>query len=985
MESNADDWLRREALLDTLLDLPEADRAGFITRIAADNADDAAALRAWLAGIERSVDYLLPKNAAAVIGHAGELVGNWRALRMIGRGGMGEVWLGERADGLFARKVAIKFIRDDRPALARNIESERQVLAGLQHPGIVRLLDAGALADGQPYLVTDFIEGRTLDAWLQHAQPGIQARLDLFVQVAQAVAYAHERLVIHRDIKPGNILVDAQARAHLLDFGIARVLAAGQGDTAGATQVALTPEFAAPELIIDNTASVRSDVYALGGLLYYLLCGRAPLELGGLALGAMVARIRDERPPAPAARREPVLNGSPRALLDDLDAIALKALAKQAGDRYGSVDALLADVDAARARRPLAARNADWRDRSRRYLYRHRIGVSVAALLVATLLAGLVGTLWQAHEARQQQQRAELAAQQANEQAATAGAVRDFLIGVFESANPELSGGRTATPLELVDAGVRQAETTLAGQPQMQAQLFDALARTYIGLGEYAKAASLSQRGHQAAVLALGEHAPLAVDLAITHARSVGQGDGPDASAATLLENILTGAPATTPEAKRQHGTAAYQLATLRKRAGQLEQAERWFRRSVRQLQALGPAGEAQLAEALHQYAGLEEAKGRRTEAIAHLRQALALSEKQLPAPLAELNQVREDLANLLSSAGGSDEAVGLLRKVVADNRNLYGQTHPRTLTSAAWLGRALVKQGDFKEADDILGQTLALARSQHGDDAEPAAAATVALAASKLAQGDVDAAIALSEATHRYAVANGGADSYRAIITTQNGARLHLYKGDYAATERIAREVLAALQRIGSDSTNDALELIGDSLSYRGDAAGAQRMHQQALDVLARNGDETSVDVQMLRLALAENARDLGHMAAARQHAEQALAGLAALGQTGKDDLFVYARFELAELEVLQGRCSAPQDIATQVARNAAKPGLAPLAQWRADYATLILGLCQRQLPGQDRLAADALVTANAQRLLATDIASPQARQLATQALAAR
>ncbi|MGE8279401.1 MAG: protein kinase domain-containing protein [Stenotrophomonas sp.] len=984
MESTAEDWLRREALLDTLLDLPEPERAGFIARVAASNADDAAALRGWLAGIERSADYLLPKGQAEAIGHAGELVGNWRALQMIGRGGMGEVWLGERADGLFERKVAIKFIRDDRPALARNIESERQVLAGLQHPGIVRLLDAGTLAEGQPYLVTDLIEGRTLDAWLQHAQPGIDVRLDLFVQVAQAVAYAHERLVIHRDIKPGNILVDAQDRAHLLDFGIARVLAHDQADAAGATQVALTPEFAAPELIIDNSASVRSDVYALGGLLYYLLCGRAPLELGGLALGAMVARIRDELPPAPAAQGVAALAGSSRALLDDLDAIALKALAKRPEDRYGSVDALLADVAAARAQRPIVARTADWRDRCRRYLYRHRIGVSVVSLLLLILVAGLVGTLWQAHEARLQQQRAEAEARRATQQANTAGAVRDFLIGVFEAANPELTGGKTPTALELVDAGVRQAETTLAGQPEMQARLFDALARTYIGLGEYAKAEALSKRGYDAAVTALGEEAPLALELAITHARTVGQGDGPDESAAQMIENILTKPVPAAPGSGRQRGIAAYQLATLRKRAGQLDEAERWFTYSVKQLQALGVQGEMPLAEALHQYAGLDEAKGSRVDAIAHLRQSLALNERQRPQPMSELNMVREDLANLLSATGDTAGAVALLRQVVDDNRALYGPVHQRSLTSAAWLGRALVKRNEFAEADALLTQTLAAARAQYGDDAEPTAAATVALAASKLSQGDVDAAIELSEASHRYAVANGGPDSFRAIITTQNGARLHMFKGDYAATERIAREVLASLERIGSANTNDALELIGDSLSYRGDAAGALAMHQQALDVLAGNGDDSSIDVQMLKLSLAENERDLGEMTLARQHAAEALAGLQALGQTDKDDLVVSTRFLQAEFDLLQGNCTAPGAIEAQVAQYAAKPGLSPLAQWRAAYAGLLLGMCQRQ-QGTGGNGATALIQRNARALLESSIASPQAKQVARQAQQSR
>ena len=982
MDATPDDWLRREALLDELLDLPEPERDAFMARVEATNPADAAALRGWLTGIERSADYLLPKAGADAIGHDEELVGSWRALRVIGRGGMGEVWLGERADGLFARNVAIKFIRDDRPGLARNIESERQVLAGLQHPGIVRLLDAGTLGDGQPYLVTDYIEGRTLDAWLLREQSDLDTRLALFTQVAEAVAYAHERLVIHRDIKPGNILVDAQGRTHLLDFGIARVLAHDQAEAGGATQIALTPEFAAPELIIDNSASVRSDVYALGGLLYFLLCERAPLDLGGLALGAMVTRIRDVHPSPPAACAVAAVTASGSGpLLADLDAIALKSLAKEPSERYGSVDALLADVAAAREHRPVLARTPNRLDRARRYLHRHRLGVSVAALLVLTLLAGLMGTLWQAHEATQQQQRAEAEAQRATEQAKAADAVRDFLIGVFESANPEITGGKTPTALELVDAGVRQADT-LAAQPAMQARLFDALARTYLGLGEYDKAAALSRRGHAAAVAASGETSPLAVELAITHARTSGQGDVVDDASIRMLEKIVARGGQMPPEASLQRAVAAYQLATLRSRAGQLDQAEHWFQYSIMQLRSLGVAGEARLAEALHQYAGLDEARGRRAEAIIDLRQAIAISERQVPQPLAELNLMREDLANLLSATGETKEALALLRASVDGNRKLYGPTHPRSLTSAAWLGRALVKTAAYAEADALLEPTLALAREHHGENAEPTAAATVALAASKLAQGDVDAAIVLSDASHRYAVANGGPDSYRAIITTQNGARLRMYKGDYAGAERIARGVLASLQRIGSASTNDALELIGNSRSYLGDAEGALRLHRQALQVLADNGDTRSVDVQMLRIALAEDERDLGRVAVAREHAEGALAGLAALGQASGDDLVVGTRFLLAELDVLQGRCGSADDIEARLARDGGKPGQSPLEQWRAAYVRLILGMCRRQLKDTAHSSGDELVMANARFLQASPIASPQAKRVARQAM---
>ncbi|MPS34049.1 MAG: tetratricopeptide repeat protein [Stenotrophomonas sp.] len=985
-ESTPDDWRRREALLDRLLDLPEGARAAFIAEVACGDAADAAALRRWLAGIERSADYLVPKSASDPIGHEGEVAGNWRALRLIGRGGMGEVWLGERADGLFDRKVAIKFIRGDRPALARNIESERRVLAGLQHPGIVRLLDAGTLADGHPYLVTEHIDGCTLDAWLAHARPGLDARLALFRQVATAVAYAHERLVVHRDIKPGNILVDAGANAHLLDFGIARVLAGDADPDAAATQIALTPEFAAPELIVDNSASVRSDVYALGAVLYFLLCGRPPLALQGLALGAMVARVRDE-PPGPATARAPgeVVRGASQPLLSDLDAIVDKALSKSPSARYGTVDALLADIAAACERRPVAARAPSAFDRMRRYLQRHRIGVSVAAALLLSLLGGMAGTLWQAHEARQQQQRAEAEAARATAQALTANAVRDFLISVFESANPEVTLGRTPTALDLVDAGVRQAGSGLAGQPAMQARLFEALGRTYIGLGEYDKSRALLEKAHAAAAGQLGARSEPAVALASALAVAVGHGDGPYDGVIALLEDIVAVDPGASPGAMRQSAIATYQLAALQKRVGRLDASEAHFRRAVEVLRGLGAPAQADLAEALHQYAGLDEARGRRNEAIARLREAIALRERAGTGSVAEIDLLREELANLLGSAGHNDEAVALLRGVVASSHGIYGQTHPRTLLSSSWLARALVRESAYAEADAILVRVLALSRAQFGEDAETTAGARIALAASKFAQGDIDAAIAHGEQVRRYAAAHDGEDGYRTIVTTQNLARLRLANGEYAAAGRIAADVLAALGRIGSGQTADALELMGNAHLYQGDAARARARHRQALQVLQDNGDGAGIDAQLLRIGLAEDERDLGDLAAARGHAHAALEGLGRLDPAATADSVIFARYLLAQFDTADGRCDAAgaTAIRAQIAAAGRQPRLPPHARWRDAHSKLVLGLCLRQ-QGKATADSEALLAGSARWLRHSAIASPHARRQAVAVLRA-
>ncbi len=981
MREDRSEWDRLEGLLDALLDLPEPDRPAFIADVERRDPADARVLRDWLRGIEQSAGYLSPRSSPRPGASAGELIGNWRLLRLLGRGGMGEVWLGERADGLFAKQVAVKVIRDERPQLARHIESERRLLAPLQHPGIVRLLDAGTTADGHPFLVTDYIDGVTLDLWRRQRRPSLERRLEVFGQVVRAVAHAHEHLVVHRDIKPGNVLVGRDGRAHLLDFGIASALG---GEQMAGGLVALTPEFAAPESVTGRDVSVRTDVHALGGLLYFLICGEPPLALRGLPMADVEQALR-ERTPLPPSRRLSAgdRKAAPRRLLADLDAIALKALAKAPQERHGSAEALLADVEAARENRPVAARPADTWDRLGRLWTRNSTPITVAALLLVSLVVGLVGTLWQAYEARLQRDRAEAEAARATAQAATANAVRDFLIGVFESANPEATGGRAPTALDLVDDGVRQAETTLGQQPEMQARLFEALGRTYTGLGEYGKAAALLEKAHGIAARHFGEDSELAVALAIALASAIGHGDGPYDSAIGMLEGIAGDTRATIVPAQPS-AVAAYQLATLQRRVGRLDEAEANFRRSIEDLRELGPAAEVELSEALHQYAGLAEARGRRGEAIERLREAIRIRERGTFGPAADLNFLREELANLLGGAGRNDEAVAILREVAASNRAIYGDAHPRTLLSSSWLARSLVRQSAYGEADALLERVLGTSREEYGDDAETTAGAEVALAASKFAQGDLDTAIAYGERVRRYAVAHGGEDSYRAIVTTQNIARFRLANGEYAAAEKIALDVLASLRRIGSQDTADALELVGNARQYRGDAAGARETHREALDVLRRNGDESSFDVQMLKTELAEDERDLGDLAAARGHAREALDGLLKLDQESNAKMIAFTRYLLAQFDVLEGRCDGVKDIETIVAQNRAT-AMTPLVEWRNAWAEFLLATCRLRQPGADLAAARAQRDAQARFLRESPVADPHVKRFVHEALRKR
>lgn len=348
-------------------------------------------------------------------------IGPYRLLGELGSGGMGTVFLAERVDGGFRQRVAIKLIRaglGGADALSR-FRRERQILAGLDHPNIARLLDGGETDDGLPYLVMDHVDGIAIDRHCDQRQLDVRERLRLFREVCAAVQFAHQRLVVHRDLKPGNILVDTEGRVKLLDFGVARLLDTGGEAADAATAHAFTPEYASPEQVKGAPITTASDVYSLGVLLYRLLAGRSPYKADTTRFADLVQEIVSSEPdrpsasittrttsPAATAPRPLELRRLQRDLQGDLDNIVLMALRKEPERRYASVEQLADDVGRHLERRPVRARGDAFAYRARRFLSRNRVGVGLGALAIAALLATAVYALHQAHAAREQAARA---------------------------------------------------------------------------------------------------------------------------------------------------------------------------------------------------------------------------------------------------------------------------------------------------------------------------------------------------------------------------------------------------------------------------------------------------------------------------------------------------------------------------------------------------------------------------------------------------
>ncbi len=388
-----DAWLR-ESCDDAVI------RAEVLAMLAAYDRDPAylergADAREVLAGIDRDV-------------LAGRRLGAYRLIREIGRGGMGVVYEAVRDDQEFDRRAAVKILPSWSAAvLAERFRFERRVLAGLDHPGIARLIDAGTDGDGVPYCVMEFVDGLPIDEWCETRRLDLAARVQLVERVCDAVAHAHGHLVVHRDLKPSNILVTPEGQPKLLDFGIATLLDAADGTSVGTTRTgftSFTPEFASPEQMRGERVTTASDTYSLGVLLYLLLARRQPYELRGLAPVEALRVACDVEPPRPSTVAP--ADVGPR-LAGDLDTIVATALRKERSQRYATVEALAADLRAWREHRPIAARPPSWAYVSRRFVRRHRLGVAAAAALVLTVAAGTAATAWQARVAERERARAD--------------------------------------------------------------------------------------------------------------------------------------------------------------------------------------------------------------------------------------------------------------------------------------------------------------------------------------------------------------------------------------------------------------------------------------------------------------------------------------------------------------------------------------------------------------------------------------------------
>jgi tetratricopeptide (TPR) repeat protein len=478
-----DDWVDVEPYLDQALELSGAERDAYVDRVALEQPGIAVVLRDLLADRDEldSKGFLEePVMALTDISLVGQQVGAYTIDSLIGRGGMGEVWLALRSDGRFEGKFAIKFLDSytTSPLALDRFRREGRLLARLSHPHIARLIDAGVTSAGRPYLVLEYIDGERIDSYCGSHSLGIEARVRLLLDVLSALAHAHSNLVVHRDLKPSNVLVTGQGVAKLLDFGIGKLLHAdtdgdGESTSTRLEDSALTPEYAAPEQFLGEPASTATDVYQLGVLMFVLLAGRLPLATQGTTRAERIKAALDSEPMrmsvAAASESRKVLRG-------DLDAIVSKALRKLPHERYATAAALADDLKRYLGNEPVAARANLLGYRMRKFVRRYRGAVIGTSAAILALIAAAGFALFQMREAQIQRDLSQAQAKRAEVQA-------EFVTLMMSTV-----GDKPATAEQLLDAGRQLLDKHYGNDPRFRATAMLNLAARYTDLGLTTKA-----------------------------------------------------------------------------------------------------------------------------------------------------------------------------------------------------------------------------------------------------------------------------------------------------------------------------------------------------------------------------------------------------------------------------------------------------------------------------------------------------------------
>lgn len=777
-------WERLQDLFSRAVELPESEREAFVTGETGSDKDLRDELLELLAcDTGRSTGPLTHALGAAIDATTrdrrkalvGRVVGNYKLVSILGHGGTGTVYLGERADRQYSAQVAVKIVDNAtiHGDLGMRFRAERQILASLNHANIARLLDAGETGDGQPYLVMEYVHGEPVDRYCDRQQLDLNARLKLFLEVCNAVQYAHQNLIVHRDLKPANILVTGEGSPKLLDFGIAKLLDTGEAQAMIAltrmNDRLLTPEYASPEQILGRQVTTASDVYALGVVLYELLTGLRPYTVPSSASQLELERsicISDPQRPSTAVKRamesEPregessiasiamARNSSPdrlhKRLLGDIDSIVMRALRKEPQHRYGSVEQLAADVRRYLSREPVVARQGNWLYYSQRFVRRHTFGVTAGALFIVLVIAFAIAMSIQAQRIAAERDKAE-------SESRSAQAVSEFMLDVFSAAEPYNAQGKEITAKELLEKSGRQVRADRGMRPEVRARLLASIGRAFRRSGDPERSLSF-------------------LEDAVHLRRQMPKGGGL-AAAEDMSELAVT-------------------LRTL----GDLDASSKVLREAMALCEQIGHQKSPTYATLLMNRGRIEFQSGDVLGARRSFEQSLALNrmvrgpnDHEVAVVLLELSAIFAWMDDTAAVERVARQAVDIFRLTAPD-------LHPDRVLAETRLGEALLMQNHLEEASELFEGSLEKQRVLFGSNSRQVAEVLDSLSKIRRAQGQLEEAEQFgAEALASVVNAIGAEHAYTPYFRTAYATVL-MRRGKYSDAERELRHSLDTLSK---------------------------------------------------------------------------------------------------------------------------------------------------------------------------------------------
>jgi len=789
--------------------------------------------------------------------------GAYELVRELGCGGMGDVWLARRSDGRFEGEVALKVLHAHvaQSSARERFVREGRILGQLSHPNIARLLDAGSTPFGVLYLVLEYVAGEPLDRWCEDRSLDIPARLALFLQVCQAVSHAHAHLVVHRDLKPANILVTPAGQIKLLDFGIAKLVEPEKGaEETELTRVsgrAMTPDFAAPEQILGQPVTTATDVHALGVVLYLLLSGRKPWRRHGLPLRELERHVLDtEATPLGRAtvsgvdareiaeRRRTTPQKLRRVLTGDLEKIASKAMRPEPLRRYTSVDQLSGDIERYLSGRPVLAARDSWAYRTRKFITRHVLGVSIAVAAVVLAAGFTIAMSIQVANTARERTRAE--------------EVSGFLVNLFELADPYKTRGSEVTARELLDQGAQRIDAQFASHPETRAALLSTVGKVYGRLGLAREAQPLLEKALTSLVETHGARHP-EVAGTLNEIGNVLLDQGKLDEARVRLEEALAMRRSLVPGDDAATAKTLMDLGRVIQDSGDPSGAESRFRESLAMYSRLGLDSSTDASDVRSELGILLVYVGRFEDAVEQFEAALKVDRVALGEEHPRTIMETHNLAFALQSLNRFAEAEPLFHRTNEQLSRVLGPEHPFTIDAMSNYGRFLRHKGNFAEAEPVFREVLALNLRVHGPDADIVGTTQVNLGIvlhdlgrAAAAEDQFRAALATYEKSlppdHpflAYALAGIG----RTLVDQGRASEALPYLGratTVVEADELADSPLRAMARIS----------LGIALANAGAHEEAARLLKESYSIVLHTQGENSAVIRQARAAQAEVSR---------------------------------------------------------------------------------------------------------------------------------